>query len=32
MELLGGEAQQTVLQILARRPGVAPNGAPGPSK
>jgi glycerol-3-phosphate O-acyltransferase len=23
MELLGGEAQQTVLQILARRPGVA---------
>jgi len=25
MELLGGEAQQTVLQILARRPGVAPN-------
>jgi glycerol-3-phosphate O-acyltransferase len=26
MELLGGEAQQTVLQILARRPGVR-NGA-----
>jgi glycerol-3-phosphate O-acyltransferase len=27
MELLGGEAQQTVLQILARRPGVtAPDG------
>lgn len=24
MELLGGEAQQTVLQILARRPAVAP--------
>ena len=27
MELLGGEAQQTVLQILARRPGVAPEPA-----
>jgi glycerol-3-phosphate O-acyltransferase len=26
MELLGGEAQQTVLQILARRPGVVPAG------
>jgi glycerol-3-phosphate O-acyltransferase len=25
MELLGGEAQQTVLQILARRPGVSAN-------
>ena len=24
MELLGGEAQQTVLQILARRPGATP--------
>jgi glycerol-3-phosphate O-acyltransferase len=33
MELLGGEAQQTVLQILARRPGVvgaAPESAASP--
>lgn len=29
MELLGGEAQQTVLQILARRPGVAAGVAAG---
>jgi glycerol-3-phosphate O-acyltransferase len=28
MELLGGEAQQTVLQILARRPPTAANGTP----
>ncbi len=26
MELLGGEAQQTVLQILARRPAVGNGG------
>lgn len=31
MELLGGEAQQTVLQILARRPGVAAGEAPPPA-
>jgi glycerol-3-phosphate O-acyltransferase len=30
MELLGGEAQQTVLQILARRPGQPAEPVPGP--